>query len=99
MSAASTAPQAAKRSDMITSLSVVLAALGLLYTWTKDRNLRTKEYADRVRAAAAITLAKIDRCESLFLSFFQSLQPIITEADDFFVRERSPVKCRDMFWK
>lgn len=88
-----------KLGDLITSLSFALALAGFLYTWTKDRRFKTKEYADRVRAAAALTLAKIDRCESLFLSLFFVLQPIITEADEFIVREKDLVRCRDLFWK
>ena len=88
-----------KLGDLLTSLSFALAVAGFLYTWTRDRQLRTKEYADRVRAAAALTLSKIDRCESLFLSLFNVLQPIITEADEALVKEKDLVRCRDLFWK
>jgi hypothetical protein len=85
--------------NLLTSFSVVIALAGFLYTWAKDRKLRTKEYADRVRSAAALTLSKIDRCESLFLSFFHLLQPLITEADELIVKDKDEIKCRDLFWK
>lgn len=88
-----------KLGDLITAFSVLLALAGFLYTWHRDRALRRKEYADRVRSAAATTLAKIDRCESLFLSFSNMLQPLITEADDMIVETQDEVKTRDVFWK
>lgn len=88
-----------KVGDLITSFSVILALAGFLYTWHKDRKLRTKEYADRVRSAAATTLAKIDRCESLFMSFPNILQPIITEADDMILKTQDEINTRDIFWK
>ena len=65
--------------DILTSVSVLLALSGFLYSWRKDRRLRTKEYADRVRAAASMTLAKIDRCESLYLSFIDRARPAFAE--------------------
>jgi hypothetical protein len=88
-----------KVGDLVTSASVLIALIGFLYSWSKDRKLRTKEYADRVRAAAATTLAKIDRCESLFLSYFNFIQPVITEADDLIAKTHNAVECRDFFWK
>jgi hypothetical protein len=88
-----------KLGDLITLFSVIVALAGFSYTWNKDRKLRTKEYADRVRSAAATTLAKIDRCESLFISFPNILQPIITETDELIVRTKNRVETRDMFWR
>jgi hypothetical protein len=52
-----------------------------------------------VRAAAALTLAKIDRYESLLVVFFDHLQPMITEADECLVATKDEVKCRDQFWR
>ena len=55
-----------KITDLITSLSVLCAVCTLIYTWNKDRQLRSREYADKIRAAAALTLSKVDRCQHLF---------------------------------
>src|SRR5712691_1128693 len=85
--------------ELLTSISVLIALLGFLYTWRKDRGLRTKEYADKVRAAAAMTLAKVDRCESLFLSFIHRIRPIFTEMNELLQQTKSPYACRDQFWK
>jgi hypothetical protein len=85
--------------ELLTSVSVLIALLGFLYTWRKDRRLRTKEYADKVRAAAAMTLAKVDRCESLFLSFIHRIRPIFTEIEDMSAKTESKDACRDQFWK
>jgi hypothetical protein len=88
-----------KLGDLITSTSVLIALAGFLYSWSKDRRLRTKEHADRVRSAAATTLAKLDRCERLFLSYFEFLQPVVTEADELIVKTQNVIECRDSFWK
>jgi|SRR5580698_1466804 hypothetical protein len=88
-----------KITDIITSLSVVCALCTLIYTWTKDRNLRSKEYADRIRAAAASTLARVDRCQSLLLSLGEAVQPAITEIDGLMVQHGDSVACRDKLWK
>jgi hypothetical protein len=55
-----------KVTDLITAFSVLCAAGTLIYTWTKDRRLRYKEYSDKIRSAAALTLSKIDRSQGLF---------------------------------
>jgi len=83
----------------LTSVSVIIALLGFLYAWRKDRKLRTKEYADKVRAASAMTLAKIDRCESLFLSFIHRIRPLFTEMNELLQQTKNPEACRDRFWK
>jgi hypothetical protein len=56
-----TSAQFYKFADVLTAISIFIALIGFLYTWAKDRRLRTREYADRVRSAAANALAKIDR--------------------------------------
>lgn len=85
--------------DLLTSVSVIIALLGFLYAWRKDRKLRTKEYADKVRTAGAMTLAKIDRCESLFLSFIHRIRPLFTEMNELLEQTKNQEACRDHFWK
>ena len=88
-----------KITDLILSLSVLCAACTLIYTWAKDRHLRSKEYADKIRAAAAVTLSKVDRCQHLFESITDRVQRYITDADTMIVSTKDVVKCRDEFWK
>jgi hypothetical protein len=88
-----------KITDLITSFSVLCAASTLVYTWTKDRHLRAKEYADRIRSAAALTLSKVDRCQSLFASITDAIQPEVTEIDGFLITTKDSILARDRFWK
>jgi len=88
-----------KVTDLLTSLSVFCAAVALIYTWTKDKGLRSKEYADKIRSAASITLSKVDRCQNLFQSITDIVQPAITEVDGLMVESKDAVRCRDLFWK
>jgi len=88
-----------KITDLLTSISIIFAALTLAYTWTKDRRLRRREYADRVRSAAALTLSKVERYQALLLSIGRLAQAPITEADELIVKTRDKVLCRDTFWK
>jgi hypothetical protein len=88
-----------KPTDLLTSLSVLCAVCTLIYAWRKDRRLRSREYADRIRAAAAITLSKADRCQTLLHSIVDLVQPAITEADGLFTKTKDPIECRDQFWK
>ena len=88
-----------KVTDLITSLSVVCAACTLIYTWTKDRRLRSKEYADKIRAAASLTLSRTDRCQILFKSITDEAQPTITDIDDLMVTQKDSALCRDKLWK
>jgi hypothetical protein len=88
-----------KITDIITSLSVLCAAATLTYSWLKDRKLRTREYSDKIRSACALTLSKVDRCQILFMSIDDLMQPVITEADSFMITGKNKADCRDLFWK
>ena len=85
--------------DILTALAVLVSAAGLFVAWTKDRALRRKEYADRIRHAAAITVAKLERREQLSLRFFEDLQPLITDADVELMDSQDIIKVRDSFWR
>jgi hypothetical protein len=61
--------------DLLTVCSILVSAILVVSAWTIDRNLRRKEQADKVRAAAAATLVKLDRLEELSLSIFSKVDP------------------------
>jgi hypothetical protein len=88
-----------KTGDLVTALSVLVALAGFLYSRSRDRKVLVKEYADRVRSAAAETLSRVDRCQSILDSFYERMQTAITEADEIMVRENDAVKARDYLWK
>ena len=85
--------------NLLTSISVLIALTGLLYSFAKDRSIRQRDYADKVRSTAATALSKLDRCQSLLSLFYDRMQIAITEADEQIVSTRNNVKTRDDFWK
>jgi hypothetical protein len=68
--------------NLVTSLSVIIAAMTLFYTWQKDRGQRRKERADKVRAAAARTLAKLERTSDLILGFYDRVDSVFVETSE-----------------
>ena len=84
---------------LIPMMAVFVSILTLLVSLHKDRNLRTKEYADRVRRSAALVAARADRWRQLSLSLFQDIQVPITEADSMLIEEGDIRRVRDFFWR
>lgn len=66
---------------LLTIASVLISALALAYGWRNDRQLRRKEYADRIRRAAGVITAKLDRWQALVLRFFDDIQPLLLEVE------------------
>lgn len=79
--------------------AAVIALSGLVYAWLKDLQLKRKTYADQIRNAAGEVIAKLERRKAIMLSFYQEIQPIITDADILFTETKNTTKTRDFFWK
>lgn len=88
-----------KLSDLLTTISVLLAIATFLTAWVKDRRLRTRQYADRIRGAAANALAAVERWKELSLRLFDDLQPVISDADVALTTSGDVIKTRDSFWR
>jgi hypothetical protein len=61
---------------LLTAISILVSVTALLIAWTKDRTLRKKEYADRIRSAAGTVTARLERRKELFLHLFDTIQPL-----------------------
>jgi len=85
--------------DLITILSVSMGALGLIVSWNKDRQLRRKEYSDKIRRAAGAIIAKLERWKEIHLRYFEGIQPVLTDADVRLVKERDATTTRDALWR
>jgi hypothetical protein len=85
--------------DALTALSVLVSVGALFYAWRKDNLLRRREHADRIRRAAGSVAARIERYRVIALSYFDEIQPVITEADRLLVREQNAVVVRDALWR
>jgi hypothetical protein len=88
-----------KLSDLLTIGSVAVAAAALLGAWVKDRRLRKREYADKVRQASARALGALERWKEVSLSLFDQIQPLLTDADAMLVKEQDVVTTRDFLWR
>jgi hypothetical protein len=85
--------------SLVTAVSVLIASASLAWTWVKDRRLREREYADRVRRAAITALVGLERWRELALALYDDIQPLLTEADVMLVETQDVVKTRDSFWR
>jgi hypothetical protein len=88
-----------KISDILMSLSVMVAFGGFAYNLLKDRQLRSREYADRIRTAASSTVVALERWKELSLGFFEAVQPLITDTDGLLIADQRVVDSRDFFWR
>jgi hypothetical protein len=67
--------------NIMTILSVLISATALAYGWSKDRQLRRAEYADRIRHGASMVAAKLERWPVLLGQFFDEVQPLFLDVD------------------
>jgi hypothetical protein len=88
-----------KVGDLLTAGSVLLGTVTLLYALLKDRSLRRREYADRIRRSAADTLAAMERWREIALRHFHDAQPLLTDADLMLVKDQDVVLTRDFLWR
>jgi hypothetical protein len=85
--------------DILTAVSIIVSIIALLYAWYKDRLLRKKEYADRIRRATSLVTAKLERWKELALRFFEDIQPLITDTDMMLTKEQNNIAARDHLWR
>jgi len=85
--------------NLLTTISVIVAIASLLVIWKKDRQLRKREYADRIRHAAARTATALDRLRILALRFYEDIQPLLTDADVLLTKDTDPISTRDFLWR
>jgi hypothetical protein len=88
-----------KVGDLLTGVSVLIAVAVFLYTRRHDQDLSRQDYAERIRAAAGQTLSRLERTRSILDSFYELMQPAITETDENLVQTKNPIAARDFLWK
>lgn len=87
-----------KVGDLLTSVSILVSAIGLMITVSHNSDVQQRQQADQIRNSAATTLAKIERREQLSLFAFDELQPTILKASTMFARNSDPDAARDLLW-
>jgi hypothetical protein len=88
-----------KAGDVLTSVTILLSVIALVLSLAKDRNTRVSDQANKVRTAAATTLVKLDRWQSVQLALYQELQPTFVELSEDLLDQYDVVTVRDKFWK
>ena len=88
-----------KAGDVLTSLTVALSAIALVASLARDRTSRTIDQANKVRAAAASAIVKLDRWQAVQLSLYQELQPLFVELSEDLATKYEIVTTRDKLWR
>jgi hypothetical protein len=84
--------------NLLTIATVLVSVATLASALRKDRRTREREVADRVRSAAAVTLAKLERWEELARWFYQDIQPAFLEVTKSMAEEFDVPAARDLAW-
>lgn len=85
--------------DVLTVVSIFISVWTLVSSWRKDRLLRQRELADKVRAAAAKTLTKLERWEELSLALFLECQPLFVKVSEDLAKKFDLKAARDFLWR
>src|SRR5438034_11513938 len=84
---------------LVTFLGVLATLAGLVYNWRKDQLLKRKDHADKVRRAAALIIARLERWRELSIRFYEDIQPALTDADAILTKDSNIIVTRDFLWK
>lgn len=85
--------------NLLTALTIAVSAATLAYTRRKDRLLREREYADRIRHAAGLTIARLERWQRIVISIFDEIQPAFVDVDRWAVAGKDLELISDYLWK
>lgn len=84
--------------EFLTVITIIISVFSLLDGFSKDRTLRQREEVANFRNAAAQTLAKLDRVETLSVSACDQAQPLFVKVSEFLATHHEAQGARDMLW-
>lgn len=88
--------------DLLTTASILISLVALLFSWSQSRALVQREQANKVRDAAAKTLAKLQRWQTISASLFDEIQPSLVETSELLVTgqgDKRVFEARDFLYK
>lgn len=85
--------------DFLTALTVFGGIISFFISSFRDRRLKRKEYADRIRNAAAATAVAVERWTELAARLYDDIQALITDTDVLLVKKQNVIIARDFFWR
>lgn len=88
-----------KAGDLLTSVTVVIAAITLVATLDRERVAREREQATHVRQASASAISKLDRWQALQQTRFDDSHLLAVELSERFAAKPDAVTTRDALWR
>ena len=85
--------------NVLTIGTLILSVITVLMAWRNDRKFRQKEYAAPIRKSAGIIAVKLERWKEISVSFFDKIQPVITDADVMLANNKDVLAVRDRLWR
>ena len=85
--------------DVLTIFAILISAITLFFTWSKEREQQRIEQGNKVKSAAARTLAKLERWQEYSLRYYQNVEPLFVDTSNLFAKEFDTVAARDYLWK
>jgi len=85
--------------NILTIGTLLISVIALLIAWRKDQKMRQKEYAAPIRRATGVIAVKLERWQEISISFFNEIQPFITDADVSLASKQDVVTVRDKLWR
>jgi hypothetical protein len=85
--------------NILTVATILVSVTVVLMSLAKDRRIREREIADKVRGAAARTLAKLERWQELSISYYENVRPGFEETSRMLATEFDVEQARDFLWK
>jgi hypothetical protein len=85
--------------NVLTSLTILISVAALVSTLAKDRRARERDLGDKVRAAAAKTLGKLERWQQLSARLYQDVQPLFVDVSQKLHAELDAEAARDLLWR
>lgn len=84
--------------ELLTALTVLISFVALLTTLWKEIHANRSTQVDRIRAAAAKTLGKLERWRDLALWYYEDIQPLFVATSNMLAQEFDVAKARDYLW-
>jgi hypothetical protein len=89
-----------KLSDVITSLSFILAILALVYSQSKDRKTADQQRLAEARTVLSNGITKLERWTALSESIFDEMQPTLVQTSEIWNDKNGDViAARDYLWR
>jgi hypothetical protein len=88
--------------EKFTFISLWIASIGAVVAIRKEqkeRQLREREYVDKIRLSAGATITKLDKWKRIAMMFFEDIQPILIDANTFLSKSKDPTEVRDFLWR